>query len=186
MLYACRSDCEKLDKLVRDLLDISRLEAGKWYLKFAPVNLTGWLREAAEKLRPPVEAGEIKFKSDIPFDLPPIVIDREQIERVITTLVLNAIEHTERDGEIDLIATLRENYIAVSVADTGRGIPAEYLPRIFEKFAKVPGSPSAGAGLGLAISKMLIEGHGGQISVQSEVGGERHSLLPRRCLLQSG
>ncbi|MCI0662522.1 MAG: cell wall metabolism sensor histidine kinase WalK, partial [Acidobacteria bacterium] len=170
LLYACRGDCEKLDKLVRDLLDISRLEAGNGYLKFAPVKLTGMLREVADELRPQVEAGEIKFKTDIPFDLPTIQIDREQIERVINTLVLNAIEHTEREGEIDLISMTREDYIAVSVTDTGCGIPAEWLPHIFGKFAKVPGSPSEGAGLGLAISKMLIEAHGGQISVQSEVG----------------
>jgi NtrC-family two-component system sensor histidine kinase KinB len=170
MLYACRSDCEKLDKLVHDLLDISRLELGNGYLKFAPVNLTVMLREVADDLRSQVEAGEIKFKTDIPFDLPTIRIDREQIERVIDTLVLNAIEHTESEGEISLIAALREGYIAVSVTDTGCGIAAEYLPSIFDKFAKVPGSPSEGAGLGLAISKMLIEAHGGQISVQSEIG----------------
>src|SRR5262245_2094246 len=170
MLYACRGDCEKLDKLVSDLLDISRLEAGNGYLKFAPVSLTGMLRDVTDELRPVVEAREIKFKTDIPFDLPTIWIDKGQIERVINTLVLNAIEHTEREGEIDLIATLREDYIAVSVSDTGCGIPAEYLARIFDKFAKIPGSASEGAGLGLAISKMLIEGHGGQISVQSEVG----------------
>ena len=169
MLFACRRDCEKLDKLVRDLLDISRLEAGNEYLKFAPVNLTVMLREMADDLRPQVEAAEIKFKQDIPFDLPTIRIDREQIERVINTLVLNAIEHTENEGVISLISALREGYIAVSISDTGIGIPAEYLPRIFDKFAKVPGSPCGGAGLGLAISKMLIEGHGGQISVQSEV-----------------
>jgi signal transduction histidine kinase len=71
---------------------------------------------------------------------------------------------------IAMTVTLHEGYIAVAVTDTGSGIPAAYLPRIFEKFVQVPKAPSGGAGLGLAISKHLIEAHGGQISVRSDVG----------------
>jgi signal transduction histidine kinase len=76
---------------------------------------------------------------------------------------------TIRDA-ITVTVTPHEGYVAVAVTDTGSGIPPEYLPRIFEKFMQVPNAPSGGAGLGLAISKHLIEAHGGQISVRSEVG----------------
>ncbi len=170
LLYSCRADCEKLDKLVSDLLELSKLEAGEDPPQFTSENITRLLRQLIEELRPLVEASDIKFETEIPFDLPTIRIDKGQIERVIKTLVTNAVEHTERNGQIQMTASHRDSHISISVADTGSGIAAEYLPRIFDKFVKVPGSPSEGAGLGLAISKMLLEAHGGQISVQSEVG----------------
>jgi len=78
--------------------------------------------------------------------------------------------HTERGGRIKINAARRDSHVAVSVADTGQGIPPEHLPHIFDKFVQVPGAPAGGAGLGLAISKSIVEAHGGQISVQSEVG----------------
>jgi len=170
VLYACRADCDRLDKLVSDLLDLSRLETGASKLQLTRVNLTGLLRQLSDELQPLVEAKNIRFKSEIPFDLPAASLDQKQVERVIKTLVFNAIEHTPQEGEIQLTATPREDYVTIAVADTGCGIPAEYLPRIFDKFVKVPNSPSEGAGLGLAISKMLIEAHGGQMNVQSEAG----------------
>jgi two-component system, NtrC family, sensor histidine kinase KinB len=82
----------------------------------------------------------------------------------------NAVRHTTQGDAIAVTVTPHEGYVAVAVTDTGSGIPPEYLPRIFEKFVQVPNAPSGGAGLGLAISKHLIEAHGGQISVRSEVG----------------
>ncbi|MBA3440719.1 MAG: sensor histidine kinase [Pyrinomonadaceae bacterium] len=92
------------------------------------------------------------------------------IERVIRNLVENAVRHTERGGEIQIVAARRDHAVAISVVDSGRGIPPEHLPHIFDKFVKVPDASSGGPGLGLAISKSIIEAHGGQISVQSEVG----------------
>jgi signal transduction histidine kinase len=86
---------------------------------------------------------------------------------VLTNLVVNAIRYTKQ-GEIKISALSRGNFVAVSVSDTGAGIPHEYLPHIFDKFVQVPGAPTGGAGLGLAISRLIVEGHGGQISAQSE------------------
>ncbi len=82
---------------------------------------------------------------------------------------MNALRYTKA-GEIRISAEARGHYVAVSVSDTGTGIPQEYLPHIFDKFVQVPGVSTGGAGLGLAISRLIIEAHGGQISVQSEVG----------------
>ena len=107
---------------------------------------------------------------DIPAEIPLVSADRPQIERVITNLVMNALRYTDPSGSIRVQAVRRDGHVAVSVADSGRGIPPEYLPRIFDKFAQVPGSRPGGAGLGLAISKRIVEAHGGQIVVKSIVG----------------
>jgi signal transduction histidine kinase len=120
-------------------------------------------------LRPQVEAKGLRLGLDIPVDLPPVLADRAQVERVIGNLVTNAVRHTKR-GEIRISAERRCDQVAVSVCDTGVGIPPEYLPRIFDKFVQVPGASAGGAGLGLTISKSLVEAHVGQINVCSEVG----------------
>jgi len=122
-----------------------------------------------EELRPQVETKGLSFQVDAPVDLPGVMADRSQIERVVTNLVINAIRYT-KEGQIRVGAELRGHYVAVSVSDTGTGIPQEYLPHIFDKFVQVPGAATGGAGLGLAISRLIVEAHGGQISVQSELG----------------
>jgi PAS domain S-box-containing protein len=169
VLQACREDCERLDKLMRDLLDLSRIETGESQPEVAPVNLRDLLIIAATELRPQVEAKGLALSVDAPLDLPPVSVDRLQIERVLSNLVVNALRHT-KEGEIKISAERRDNQVAVSVQDTGSGISTEYLPHIFDKFVQVPDAPTGGAGLGLAISKSIVEANGGQISVQSQVG----------------
>lgn len=158
-----------LDKLMRDLLDLSKIEAGENRPQLSPVRARELIVKASEDLRPQVEAKGLELSVDVPASLPPVLADRAQIERVIDNLVVNAVRHTRR-GEIRIGAERRGGYVAVSVCDTGVGIPPEYLAHIFDKFVQVPGASAGGAGLGLAISKSLVEAHGGQISVRSEVG----------------
>jgi two-component system, NtrC family, sensor histidine kinase KinB len=169
VLQACRQDCERLDKLMRDLLDLSKIEAGESQPQLAPVRARDLIAGAVKELRPQVEAKDLELHVDLSVDLPSVMIDRTQIERVLTNLVINAIRYT-RHGEIKITASRRDAQVAISVCDTGSGIPAEYLPHIFDKFVQVPGVATGGAGLGLAISKSIVEAHSGQISVQSEVG----------------
>jgi NtrC-family two-component system sensor histidine kinase KinB len=169
VLQACRQDCERLDKLMRDLLDLSRIEAGESEPQLATFSARDLLTTAVKELRPQVEAKGLKLSIDVPLELSWVTVDRLQIERVISNLVINALRHTKQ-GEIKISAEQRDNHVAVSVSDTGSGIPTEYLPHIFDKFVQVPDAPTGGAGLGLAISKSIIEAHGGQISVQSQVG----------------
>jgi len=169
VLQACRQDCERLDKLMRDLLDLSKIEAGESQPQLATVSSRDLLTTAVKELRPQVEAKGLSLNVDVPVELPALSVDRLQIERVISNLVTNALRHTKQ-GEIKISAEQRDNHVAVSVQDTGSGIPTEYLPHIFDKFVQVPDAPTGGAGLGLTISKSIVEAHGGQISVQSEVG----------------
>ena len=169
VLQACRQDCERLDKLMRDLLDLSRIETGESQPQLATVSARDLLDTAVKDLRAQVEAKGLHLRVDAPVTLPWVIVDRLQIERVVSNLVVNAIRHTKQ-GEIKINAEQRDNYVAVSIQDTGSGIPSEYLPHIFDKFVQVPDAPTGGAGLGLTISKSIVEAHGGQISVQSQVG----------------
>jgi signal transduction histidine kinase len=169
VLGACREDCDRLDKLMRDLLDLSRIEAGESQPELKTVSTRDLIIDETEELRPQVETKGLSFRVDAPPDLPAVQVDRSQIARVIANLVVNAIRYT-KEGEIRVSAAPRGRYVTVSVSDTGTGIPQDYLPHIFDKFVQVPGAPTGGAGLGLAISRLIIEAHGGQISVQSELG----------------
>jgi signal transduction histidine kinase len=170
ILLTCREDCERLEQLMHDLLDLTRIEAGENPPHLTSISATTLLHQAAEALRAQVEAKGLTFTIDVPSTLPAVLADRLQIERVVANLVHNAMRHTGRGGEIHIAATRRNGYVTLSVVDTGSGIPPEYLPRIFDKFVQVPNAPSGGAGLGLAISKHIIEAHGGRMSVQSEPG----------------
>lgn len=169
VLEACREDCERLEKLMRDLLDLSKIEAGESRPQLTTVRAHDLIALVSEGLRPQVETKGLELRVEAAADLPAVLADRAQIERVIANLVTNALRYTSY-GKIRISAERRDGHVAVSVCDTGSGIPAEYLPHIFDKFVQVPGAQTGGAGLGLAISKSIVEAHGGQFGVQSEVG----------------
>ncbi len=170
LLQDCREDCERLERLMRDLLDLSRIESGKHTPQLLPTRVAELIAASADPLRAQAEAKGLSLAAEVPPDLPSVLADRAQIERVLTNLVSNALRHTDRGGLIRVSAVRRQGHIAVYVRDTGHGIPAEYLAHIFEKFVRIPDAPSGDAGLGLAISKRIVEAHGGKIVVQSEVG----------------
>jgi signal transduction histidine kinase len=151
-------------------LDLSKIESGETPPRLSRVQVAALLRGAVEPLRLQVEAKGLTLTIDAPRDLAPVFADRAHIERVLANLVTNAARATPKGGNISVTAADRAGQVAISVADTGRGIPAEYLRRIFEPFVQVPDVPPGGGGLGLAISRRLIEAHGGQITVQSEPG----------------
>ncbi|MBS1811654.1 MAG: HAMP domain-containing protein [Acidobacteria bacterium] len=169
LLFNCREQVERWERLRQDLLDLSRIESGEQMPRLTTVKLTECLGAFLASLRLEIEGSDLAFKVDLPASLPASLADCEQIKRVLTHLIQNARHNTPRGGEIQLSAAELNDHIAISVTDTGRGIPLEFLPRLFNRFVRVPGTNSEGSGLGLAISKRLIEAHGGQISVQSEV-----------------
>ncbi len=170
VLFTCRDDSEKLEKIIIDLVQLSRIESGEELPVIESVNADQFFRRIDEKLRSQVEARDLTFRMEIDQSPNNLQMDSRQVEKVISELISNAIRCTPRGGEISVRAATRDQYLMISVSDTGRGIPAEYLPNIFDRFTRIPEAPSGGTGLGLAICKRLIEAQGGQISVQSESG----------------
>jgi two-component system phosphate regulon sensor histidine kinase PhoR len=124
-----------------------------------------------ERLRPQAERFVLQLAVDLPSDLPPVLADEERIRQVVTNLVHNAIKFTPSGGEVTISAAAGEGEVIVSVRDTGVGIPANDLPRIFERFYKADHARSGGGtGLGLAIAKHIVQGHGGRIWAESIEG----------------
>src|SRR5258708_3309745 len=113
VLEACRQDCDRLDKLMRDLLDLSKIEAGESQPHLAPVRARDLIATAVKELRPQVETKGLELIVDASVDLPSVMVDRTQIERVISNLVINAIRNTKH-GEIKISAERRDTQIAVS------------------------------------------------------------------------
>ncbi|HPG83903.1 MAG TPA: ATP-binding protein [bacterium] len=172
LLSNAKEDCGRLTKLVRELLDLSRLEAGHHQMKMVPLSLEIIVQEALGPLRLPFLEKEIRLSSEL-AGLPPFLGDPQQLSYVLTNLLSNALRHTPRGGEVCISATAGTEELRVAVADTGAGIPAEARETIFEKFVQVrkesettPGS----VGLGLAIARQVVQAHGGRIWVESEPG----------------
>jgi PAS domain S-box-containing protein len=170
ILQVCRDDTARLDRLMRELLDVSRIESGEATPVRAAVRATSLVRDTVEALRLQLEAKALVLEIDVAPDLPYVFVDRAQIERVIGNLVTNAARATPEGGRITVSAAARPGAVAISVTDTGAGIPRDYLAKIFEPFVQVPNASSGGAGLGLTICRRIVEAHGGELSVQSEAG----------------
>ena len=160
-----------METLVNDLLFLSRADEGKLKSNAITLDLSKLLAEVEESFRCLFEDKDIKFMSGIAAGLN-VKADRILILRVISNLLDNAAKNTPPGGSVSLAAIKQNNGVIITVGDTGAGIPPEHLPHIFERFYKVPGSSGAnnGYGLGLAISKSIINSIGGEISVQSEPG----------------
>jgi two-component system, NtrC family, sensor histidine kinase KinB len=170
ILEVCREDTARLDRLMRELLDLSKIESGDTTPVRANTRAALLVREAAEALRLQVEGKGVVLEIDALPDLPHVDVDRGQIERVIHNLMTNAVRAMPAGGHLTVSAAARDGAVAISIADTGVGIPREYLVKIFEPFVRVPDAAPGGAGLGLTISRRIIEAHDGQLSVTSEPG----------------
>lgn len=170
ILQVCREDSARLDRLMRELLDLSTIESGAVTPQLVPTRPATLLADAVDPLRLQVEARGVRLDVDAPPDLPHVSVDRSQIERVIGNLVTNAMRATPAGGAITVAAAGRGDEVAISVTDTGAGIPRDFLPRIFEPFVQVPRASGGGAGLGLTISRRIVEAHGGRLTVHSEPG----------------
>ena len=170
ILQVCREDSARLDRLMRELLDLSKIESGAVTPQLVPTRPATLVAEAVNPLRLQVEARSVHLEVDVPPDLPYVDVDRSQIERVIVNLITNALRASSAGGAITVAAVRRGREVAISVTDRGTGIPREYLARIFDPFVQVPHGSGGGAGLGLSISRRIVEGHGGRLTVQSEPG----------------
>jgi two-component system phosphate regulon sensor histidine kinase PhoR len=164
-------EVDHLVGLVDELLDLARLESGRAVLELESCDPAALLTRAVERLRPQVERAGLVLWVEVPPDLPPIRVDRVRIEQVLINLVHNAVKFTPEGGEIVARAELADGMLQMSVRDTGVGITAEELPRIFERFYKFDAARrSPGSGLGLAIAKHIVQAHGGTIWAESTPG----------------
>jgi PAS domain S-box-containing protein len=173
MLLTAKDDCDRLTKLVKELLDLSRLESGKYELKREAVNLRTIVDEALKPLRLQFREKGIHLESDIPEGMPDLPGDQQQLTWVVTNLVSNALRYTPADGTVKVETAVYDDAVRVSVRDSGRGIPPDAIEVIFDKFVQVKQSTDStpgSVGLGLAIAKEVVEAHGGKIWVESEVG----------------
>jgi signal transduction histidine kinase len=161
----------RLQRLVEDLLDLSRLESGRYRLERRPLSLGALLDRSVQEL------GHLSTRHTIVLeglpDLPSIDADPDRLAQVITNLVTNAVRYSPDGGQIRVRAEVRDGAVVTSVADQGIGIPADRLGRIFEKFYRVDNRVTravGGTGLGLAICRELIQAHGGDVWVESTAG----------------
>jgi signal transduction histidine kinase/HAMP domain-containing protein len=168
LLLAARQDSDRLLGMINDLLDLTRIEQGRVALDQQPADAAELVRDALERHRSAAEDSGITLQCQLEAPLPLVLVDKERIEHVFDNLMTNALRHTDRGGTIILRAAAAEGTVQFSVEDTGEGIPAQFVPRVFDKFFRTPGTKHhGGAGLGLAIVHEIIVSHGGQIGVQS-------------------
>ena len=161
-------EVDHLVGLVDELLDLARLESGRAVLTAESCDPVDMLMHVVERMRPQVERAGLVIRVEAEPDLPQVWVDRGRIEQVLINLIHNAVKFTPEGGEIIIAAGVIDGMLRVSVRDTGVGITAEELPRIFERFYKIDAARrSAGSGLGLAIAKHIVQGHGGTIWAES-------------------
>lgn len=161
---------EQMDALIRDLLDVSRLDAGKLTIHQEPIDPSALLTGSLQTLLPLVEEKAIKLDLQLEVGLPKVLADSERIQQTISNLVGNAIKFTPSRGKIIVRARSTGEEVIVSVIDNGTGISAEHLPKVFDRYWQSGRTDREGAGLGLAIAKGIVEGHGSRIWIESTPG----------------
>lgn len=161
----------RLESLVSDLLQVTRLEAGRVTLSRQPTDLRELVKRSVRAFAPLMQAREQKLTLSLASSVPPVSVDRRRIEQVLTNLLSNAHKFTPPGGHIQVSVREREEDVEVSVQDDGPGIPLLEQARIFEKFHTLdPGRGRAGVGLGLYIARQLVSLHNGDIGVESRPG----------------
>jgi two-component system sensor histidine kinase ResE len=168
------NESARMHRMVLDLLDLARLDAGTADLKMSPLNMPALLNAITEKFSPMANKAGVTISVNAPANLPVLLADGDRLAQVFTNLVDNALKFTSAGGTIKVQAEMAQGEMQVSVSDTGRGIPASDLPHVFDRFYQVDISRSRGkkhgAGLGLAIVLEIVQAHGGRISVRSQEG----------------
>ena len=174
LLGVISSESERMARIVTDLLTLSRLDYGRMELRMTRFSLSALLHKVADAMKFTAEDSGHELTVDAPDSLPEIAGDRERIEQVVVNILSNAVKYTPSGGHIRLAACEGEkNTVRITVQDDGIGIPAEDVPRLFERFYRVDKARSraaGGTGLGLAIAKEIVEKHGGHIELASEYG----------------
>ncbi|MGE5218764.1 MAG: ATP-binding protein [Chloroflexota bacterium] len=170
LLHAAREDCDRLQAMVDDFLDLSRIESGRVELYPLPTPVGVLVEGAVEQHKADADAKGLRLSAAIPLPDVRVLADHERIGHVLSNLIGNALRHTPADGAVTVGASVTDGVVRFTVTDTGKGIAKEYHERIFEKFFQVPEAGPKGTGLGLYIAREIVRGHGGEIGVESEPG----------------
>jgi PAS domain S-box-containing protein len=181
-LQLIRQAALQMDRLIQDLLDVTRVETGRLVLESEPVAPLALVDSALETLRPLVEQAGLELVEDVASGLPRVSADVSRVGQVLSNLIGNAIKVTSPGGRITVAARAKDAGVQVSVSDTGTGIAPEQLAHVFDRFWQSSQSKirSRGAGLGLAIARGIVEAHGGKMWAESAsgAGATFHFTLP--------
>jgi len=170
LISAARDDCERLQGIVEDLLDLSRIQAGKVEVSLTALPAKSILDAAVAAKEDAARDAGLKIEGDLIEPVLPVLVDPDRINLVFDNLVGNAIRHSPKGSRIVVRARPEKGLVRFEVEDQGPGIPVEYQQRIFEKFFRMPGTKGEGIGLGLYISREIVAAHGGEMGVESEPG----------------
>lgn len=169
-------EADRLQRLVNDLQELSRVEAGAFELKRRPLAVAELVQQTAARLRPQFEEKGVSLTLDIPSDLSIVQADKDRLDQVLLNLVGNALQYTPAGGTVTVTAKTQTSAgLLISIHDTGVGISPEHLPHLFNRFYRVDKSRSragGGSGIGLTIAKHLIEAHGGHLWAESAGEGQ--------------
>jgi two-component system sensor histidine kinase BaeS len=168
---AIRAETRRLGRLVDDLQQVSRAEAHRLDLHPTPTAPAVVVEDAVRAARPAYTAEGVTLEIEIEPSLPALEVDPERIAEVLANLLANALRHTPRDGCVRVSARQHDDSLEIAVADTGEGIAAEHLDRVFERFYRVDPArsrSSGGTGIGLAIVRAIVEAHGGTVAARSQ------------------
>jgi signal transduction histidine kinase len=170
LLYSARGDCERLQGIVDDLLDLSRIQSGKLELSLVAAQPGTLAEEAVRSHRAAAGTAGVRLEARVGEHLPAVRVDADRVVLVLSNLLSNAIRYSPGGGTVELLAAAGDDAVRFEVKDAGPGIPREYHERIFEKFFRLPGAPPGGVGLGLYLAREIVEAHGGRIGVESAPG----------------
>ncbi len=183
LLVAAREDADRLYEIIESLLDMGRIESGRALVELHPAGAEQLVRQAVEEVESAYRDKGVTLEWDVPADTPMVQADVNRIGHVFSNLLSNALKYTPSGGKVRVYALPGDEVVRFIVEDTGAGIDADHLPRIFERFYRAPGQEGrTGIGLGLAIAKEIVEVHGGSISAQSKPGeGSRFAFSLARA-----
>ncbi len=173
-LLICQ-EANRMSRLVDDLQELSRVEAGAYELHPRPLTVEALVETAIRRLEPQFREKGVALHLALDERLPRVLVDRDRMLQVMTNLLGNALHYTPSGGSVTVRAYRSGNAVAIAVSDTGAGIPPEHLPHIFQRFYRVDKSRSrtgGGTGIGLTIAKHLVEAHGGRIWAESPGKGQ--------------
>ncbi|MDF2626558.1 MAG: two-component sensor histidine kinase [Symbiobacteriaceae bacterium] len=166
-LHIVQEESVRIGRLVDDLMDMAQMDEGQLSFDLQPLDLALPIGQAAAAIRPQAEEKAVAVEVSLPGDLPHPLADGGRMQQVVFNLLDNALRHTPAGGRLTVTARREGGQVIVAVADTGEGIPPEELPLVFERFRK---RHSRGRGLGLAIVRSIVRGHGGEVGVTSTPG----------------